>query len=151
MTRKTNILHICPLFFFLGSNPHVNAIVSSESNQVSHWNIDVEQGKWTQSGFEKCNGESAWFGWKKSQKVGQINTKLYGTGFGKLTFGNCGDTGDVSVYLGNVLLGSAAQNEKKSIEFDFEHESTLKLIEERGGFNSPKIQIFEFQIISSMF
>ena len=126
--------------------------MSSESDQVPHWNIDVKEGKWSLSGedyFKKCNGEIAWYGWTRNTKVGQINTELYGIGTARLTFGNCGDTGDVVVYLNNVKLGSASKHTKKSVEFDFEHESELKLIEEGGGSNSPKIQIFEFQIISS--
>ena len=129
-------------------------MVSSESDQVSHWNIDVEEGKWSPSGqnfLEKCNGEAAWYGWTNNAKVGQINTKLYGIGTAKLSFGNCGDAGEVAVYLNNMKLGSASKHEKKSVEFDFQHESELKLIEEGTDYYSPRIQIFEFQLISSMF
>ena len=128
--------------------------MSSESDQVPHWNIDVKEGKWTGSGkkyLEKCNGKSAWFGWTKYEAVGQVNTKLNGIGTAKLIFGNCGEDGDVKVYLNNGLLDSASKNEMKSVEFDFEHESELKLIDDGGDLFSPKIQIFEFQIISSMF
>ena len=127
-------------------------MVSSESDQVPHWNIDVKEGKWTQSDskyFKKCDGKSAWFGWTKYQAVGQVKAKLYGIGSGKLTFGNCGEAGDVAVYLNNVLLDSASKHETKSVEFEFQHESELKLTDEGGGSFSPKIQIFEFQIISS--
>ena len=128
--------------------------MSSKSDQVPHWNIDVKVGKWSPIGeefLETCNGESAWYGWTQNTKVGQITTKLYGIGTCKLTFGNCGDAGEVAVYLNNVKLDSASKHEKKSVEFDFQHESELKLIEEGSDYSSPRIQIFEFQIISSMF
>ena len=132
----------------------MNELVGSRSKNFSAWNINVNHGQWLYPDpdshvpdvWSNCGEGKKWYGWNGSpgneiEKTGSISTILPVSGKVRLSFGNCWNSGDVSVYLNGVLKSSAIPNSHHKSTFWFEAGDELKLCDE--GHNS----IIQFDFI----
>ena len=86
---------------------------------------------------QKCvvNGEKApWFGWSHDDDVGTLSATFTGHGNVTVDFGNCGDYGNVNLYLDSILIQTALVGVKSiKATFAFTPRSVLKLRDEDGN------------------
>ena len=138
----------------------MNELVGSRSKNFSAWNINVNHGQWLYPDpdshvpdvWSNCGEGKKWYGWNGSpgneiEKTGSISTILPVSGKVRLSFGNCWNSGDVSVYLNGVLKSSAIPNSHHKSTFWFEAGDELKICDE--GHNS--IIQFDFIELSNCF
>ena len=62
-------------------------------------------------------------------EVGSLSATLKGSGTGTLTFSNCYVSGNVTLYLNDVLLASAGKGETLSETFSYSNNDELRLTE----------------------
>ena len=138
------------MFFTIDCNDlseRLNELVGSTTKNFSAWHINVSHGQWLHPDpdpsvpdvMSSCGGGKMWYGWdgspgNKFEKIGSISTILPISGKVRLAFGNCWNSGTVSVYLNGVLKSSAIPNSHHKSTFWFEAGDELKLCDE--GHNS---------------
>ena len=67
-----------------------------------------------------------------------------GKGRAKLNFGNCFSSGKVFVHLNGVLIASVFGNTpKKTVKFDFDLDSILKISEEGGIIQFNELEVIQ--------
>ena len=75
---------------------------------------------------------------------GSISTTLMGKGRAELNFGNCFSSGEVFVHLNGILIASVSANTpKKTVKFDFDLDSVLKISEEGGIIQFNELKVIE--------
>ena len=96
------------------------------------WILDVDPDTTNYAGH--C-GSSTFWGYKVGAPIGRVSAVFKGFGSATLNFGMCYVGGTTKVYLNNLLIGSAAANQKSVglVPFNYKPGDTLKLEEEGGG------------------
>ena len=133
---------------------HLNELVGSRTKNLSAWDINVSHGQWLYPDpdpsvpdvWSSCGGGNKWYGWNGSpgnedEKIGSISTILPASGRLRLRYGNCWNSGKVTVYLNGVFKNSAPPNSYRTSIFNFQAGDELMLRDE--GHNS----IIEFDFI----
>ena len=121
-------------------NDYLNNLLGSTStNTAEGWTIDCNKGVWNHNLNGIC---SNWYGW--SNTIGSVSTNFNVKGRARLDFGNCYTpaSAPVNAYLDGNLIASAPKNTlSKTVEFDFNIGSILKITEENAviQFNSLHI------------
>ena len=83
---------------------------------------------------EYCEGFDTFWGYAYGPKVGYVEATFQGSGTAILDFGNCYFWGVANAYLNDVLIGSAASNNKSVvISFNYNRGDVLKITEEEAG------------------
>ena len=115
-------------------NVHLNNLLESTStNTANEWIIDCNHGVWNQESSDVC---SNWYGWSYDMEqskdvIGSISTTFNGKGHAKLDFGNCFNSGSVHASLDGTEIASVPKDTpSKTVEFDFNDGSILKVTEE---------------------
>ena len=94
-----------------------------------------------------CGDFDTFWGYAYGAKVGYVEATFQGSGTAILNFGNCYFMGVTNVYLNDVLIGSAASNDKSVvISFKYNRDDVLKITEEGVGIlkiNSLKLEACE--------
>ena len=118
-----------------------NLLGSTSTNTAKGWTIDCDYGVW-QSSYGVC---SNWYGFNNGNTTGSVSTTFNVKGRARLDFGNCHTSGTVYAYLDGKVIASAPQTTpSKTVDFDFNIGSILKITEENVGiiqFNSLNIII----------
>ena len=132
-------------FLATNTNEHVNKLLQSTTDTTPGWEINVDNGKWTnrQDVDDACGPQ--WYGWSPTTDVGSISTTLYKSSkCGKLDFGNCWHAdGTVRAYLSGKLIGEAGPNTPSQIiEFAIPENSLLE-IKDEGSSSVIKFTNFE--------
>ena len=122
-------------------NDYLNNLLGSAStNTTSGWTI---HGVWQQNKKWEKHVCSNWYGFSNGNSKGSIKTKFYVKGRARLDFGNCYTSGTVYAYLdGNLIASAPEKTPSKTVEFDFNIGSILKITEENVAiiqFNSLNI------------
>ena len=122
-----------------GNDYPKNLLETTLTNTAYGWTIDCGSGVWSYP-IDVC---SNWYGWSTGNSIGSISTTFDVKGHAMLDFGNCWSSGTVYVYLdGNVIASAPQDTPSKTVEFDFNIGSILKITEENVGiiqFNSLNI------------
>ena len=74
--------------------------------------------------YGTCKTNTFW-GWASSEAVGSAKAILKGHGTATLKFGNCYDSGNVKVYLNDLLLETATPKQFLSVTFAFSENDVL--------------------------
>ena len=106
-----------------------NLLETTSENTAYGWTIDCSSGVWDNSAIpDVC---SNWYGFTNGNAIGSISTTFDIKGQAMLDFGNCWSSGTVYVYLdGNVIASAPQDTPRKTVEFDFNIGSILKITEE---------------------
>ena len=116
-----------------------NLLETTSKNTAYGWTIDCGSGVWSNL-LGMC---SNWYGYSYGNPTGSISTTFDVKGHAMLDFGNCWSSGTVYVYLdGNVIASAPQDTPSKTVEFDFNIGSILKITEENVAiiqFNSLNI------------
>ena len=117
-------------------NDYLNNLLGSTSTNPAYgWTI---HGTWQQNKNWQKNVCSNWYGFNNASVKTIFDTK----GRARLDFGNCYTSGTVYALLDGNVIASAPQNTpSKTVEFDFNIGSVLKITEENAiiQFNSLNI------------
>ena len=137
-----HIISLQSLLYILVCHGHDylnNLLGSTSTNTAYGWTIDCNYGVW-QSSFGVC---SNWYGYNNWINIGSVSTTFNVKGRARLDFGNCYNSGTVYAYLDGYVIASAPQStSSKTVEFDFNIGSILKIAEENVAiiqFNSLNI------------
>ena len=128
----------------------MNNLLTSSTNIVDGWSIDLEKGKWSNNDNvdSKCGGGEGWYGWAPGDSVdGVISTTLNASSkCGRLDFGNCWHgEGFVRAYLEGELIAEAGPDTPSVItKFQIPQDSLLEIKDE--GPNS-KIKVSSLEIV----
>ena len=122
-------------------NDYLNNLLGSTStNTANGWTIDCDKGVWQSNFNDVC---SNWYGFNNWNTIGSVSTNFNVKGQARLDFGNCWSSGAVYAYLDGNLIASAPENTpSKTVVFDFNIGSILKITEENVAiiqFNSLNI------------
>ena len=124
-----------------------NLLGSKSTNTANGWTIDCGSGVYPYT----C---SNWYGFSEGNTIGSVSTTFNVKGKARLDFGNCYSSGTVYAYLDGNVIASAPQNTpSKTVEFDCNIGSILKITEENVAiiqFNSLNIIQCDFQKIESV-
>ena len=102
---------------------HLNELVGSKTKNISAWNISLGHGQWShpepdvpesEEVWSSCGKGSLWYGWDLKEKIGSISTILPVSGRLQLHYGNCWNSGNVTVYLNGVTKSIAPANSTHS-------------------------------------
>ena len=103
---------------------------------IPEWTIDCNHGVWLKSDrvdWGNPNGCINWYGWSYKGQInvdGSVSTTFSGIGRAELDFGTCFYKGTVYAYLdGNEIASASKETPNVKVEFDFNNESILKIIE----------------------
>ena len=127
----------------------LNELVGSTTKNISAWNINVSHGQWlfpdpdvpeSNDVRRRCGGGKKWYGWELKEKTGSISTILPRSGKLKIGFGNCWNSGTVTLYLNGIIKSSSIPNSHHKSTFKFKAGDELTLSDE--GHNS--IILFNF-------
>ena len=78
---------------------------------------------------DQCGGET-WYGWTTNTPVGSAHTVLTGSGQAVVNFGNCYNSGVVTLFLNDEVISSAEGDVKnKVVKFPFSSGGVLKITE----------------------
>ena len=123
-------------------NDYLNNLLGSTST-ANGWTIDCNKGVWNMYMYlnSLC---SNWYGYGNGLTIGSVSTNFNVKGRARLDFGNCYTpaSAPVNAYLDGNLIASAPKNTlSKTVEFDFNIGSILKITEENAviQFNSLHI------------
>ena len=125
-------------------NEYLNNLLGSTStNTANGWTIDSDHGVWQQNIKLEKNVCSNWYGFNNGNNIGSVSTTFNVKGRARLDFGNCYTSGTVFALLDGNVIASVPQNTpSKTVEFDFNVGSILKITEENVAiiqFNSLNI------------
>ena len=125
-------------------NDYLNNLLGSTStNTANGWTIDSDHGVWQKNIELEKNVCSNWYGFNNGKAIGSVSTTFHVKGRARLDFGNCYTRGTVYASLDGNVIASAPQNTpSKTVEFDFNVGSILKITEENVAiiqFNSLNI------------
>ena len=107
---------------------------------VNGWTIDLNYGIWTGHSLDDCKN---WYGWMYGNP-GSISTTFSGVGRARLDFGNCfwnEGKGTVKVFLDELEIGSTDASIRKTVEFNFNSGSVLKITEDEGAIEFNSLQV----------
>ena len=113
-------------------NDYLNNLLGSTStNTANGWTIDTDHGVWQQNKTNWLkNVCSNWYGFNNGNNIGSVSTTFYVKGRARLDFGNCYTSGTVFALLDGNVIASVPQNTpSKTVEFDFNVGSILKITE----------------------
>ena len=130
------------MFYTLDCNSlskHLNELVGSTTKNISSWNISLSHGQWlypdpnvleSKDVRSSCGGGKKWYGWELKEKIGSISTILPRSGKLKIGFGNCWNSGTVTLYLNDVIKSSSMPNSHHKSTFKFKAGDVLMLRDE---------------------
>ena len=135
------------VFIVCLSNPHVNNLKSSKSQNVDGWKFeDVTYGPWREldsnSELGLAVSEAPWFGWNENNDgddVASISYTFKGNGKANLNYGNCFKQGEVVAVAfrkkyGQETISKAGMFQPHTdIEFEFQDGDELKISELKGA------------------
>ena len=121
----------------------MNELVGSRTKNISAWDINVSHGQWLYPDpdpsvpdvLSSCGGGTKWYGWagipgNEVEKIGSISTVLPASGRLRLRYGNCWNSGKVTVYLNGVFKNSAPPNSDRTTIFYFQAGDELRISDE---------------------
>ena len=122
---------------------HLNELVGSRTKNISAWDINVSHGQWLYPDpdpsvpdvWSSCGGGNNWYGWEGSlgnevEKIGSISTILPASGTLRLHYGNCWNSGEVTVYLNGRFKNSAPPGSDHITIFNVKPGDELRLCDE---------------------
>ena len=119
---------------------HTSSYTTLASVEADGWSVAFSNPLSTEltastTGNRNCVATGNYYAWTNGSGVGQMIKTMTGSGTGVLTFGNCGDAGEVKVYMNGAIVAAAATGyPQETYEFTYANGDVLKIRDE--GANS---------------